>query len=363
MSWTTNTFYEMYNVATGRYVNLAGNHPGGVVENGNAVDLYSRTGSYDQQWCVENNLANGVACRRIMCRQGGAWYTLNRHSGNNSCIVWHVNEIVPEDSALEVNTIDAGKMLVRIHLVFNVSGKKLYLTAVGNALYWRPYTGGDEQLFQFLVPGTTPDPGPDPEPTENVAIYPCKTIDISQRHDTVLPDGTGHHRHNNASAGQYKDYPFDDAGPDTGRSYMYCPCDEMRIEKIYGVGNNGTNTIWLRSTSEVKMPGFSTPQYLVMMVIHPNDDTLSGLYEGQTFKRKEQMFKEGNDGNASGYHFHISCGTGNLVDSGWKQNKNGEWVLTVSGQTIRANQAFYRDASFTSIGSRYGTNGYTFQAL
>ena len=160
MGWVKNTFYEMVNVATGRYMNLSGEHASGVVNNGNAVDLYSRTGSYDQHWCVEYFPYNGATYLRIMCRQGGAWYTLNRHSGNNNCIVWHVNQIVAADSALELFTVDDANKKYRIALA--MTNPMLYLTAVGNQLYWRPYAGNDTQLFQFYSPGT--DPGPDPDP-------------------------------------------------------------------------------------------------------------------------------------------------------------------------------------------------------
>ena len=158
MGWVKNTFYEMVNVATGKYMNLAGEHAGGAVNNGNTVDLYSRTGSYDQHWCVEYFPYNGATYLRIMCRQGGAWYTLNRHSGNNSCIVWHVNQIVAADSALELFTVDDANKKYRIALA--MTNPMLYLTAVGNQLYWRPYAGNDTQLFQFLDPGAAPDPGP-----------------------------------------------------------------------------------------------------------------------------------------------------------------------------------------------------------
>jgi hypothetical protein len=78
----------------------------------------------------------------------------------------------------------------------------------------------------------------------------------------------------------------------------------MVIKRIYTAG---TNTIWLESTTPVKMP--CGTDYVTMMVIHPNDDTLSGLYVGQKFTRKQAMFTEGMDG-ATANHFHISVGTG-----------------------------------------------------
>ena len=193
MGWVKNTFYEMVNVATGRYMNLSGEHASGVVNNGNTVDLYSRTGSYDQHWCVEYFPYNGATYLRIMCRQGGAWYTLNRHSGNNSCIVWHVNQIVAADSALELFTVDDANKKYRIALA--MTNPMLYLTAVGNQLYWRPYAGNDTQLFQFLDPGA----GPVDPPGDKLSLPVAGYNYISQSYnnppghlgiDYTTPEGT-----------------------------------------------------------------------------------------------------------------------------------------------------------------------------
>ena len=73
---------------------------------------------------------------------------------------------------------------------------------------------------------------------------------------------------------------------------MYCPCDSMVVKRVYGL-NGGTNTIRLQSTSKVKMP--CGEDYVTMMVLHPNNDTLSGINAGKTDTRGQQMFKEGND--------------------------------------------------------------------
>ena len=132
---------------------------------------------------------------------------------------------------------------------------------------------------------------------------------------------------------------------------MYCPCDAMEVVRIYGVEEDDkTNTIWLRSTTPVVMP--SGTDYLVMMVIHPDDDQLSPIQEGQIFTRGEPMFCEGSDDpKSTGPHFHISVGKGNKVNGSnwWIKNKNDAWVLYTTGGTIEIQDAFYLDPDFTTV--------------
>jgi hypothetical protein len=134
---------------------------------------------------------------------------------------------------------------------------------------------------------------------------------------------------------------------------MYCPVDEMEIIRIY---TSGVNTIWFRSTSQVQMP--CGKDYLVMMVIHPETVDLNSLSVGQKFTRGQAMIPEGKDG-ADAYHFHISCGKGNISSStGWAENNNGAWVLTSTNGNITASQAFYLDSAFTT--SVLDTDVYSF---
>ena len=179
----------------------------------------------------------------------------------------------------------------------------------------------------------------------NYLTYPMKTMNITQGY-------TGSYSHGNHSSGSPADYPIDDAGADSGRDYVYCPCDEMVVKHIYGVGKSGTNTIWLESTSTVTMP--CGRDYVTMQVIHPNDDTLSGIQEGQKFKRGEKMFLEGNDGNATGYHAHIAVGTGKFTGTGWVQNNKSSWVLQTTGKNLKPEEAFFVDDTFTTVKSAGG---------
>ena len=183
---------------------------------------------------------------------------------------------------------------------------------------------------------------------KNYATYPCKTMRITQKYDGTFSHIT------HSTADDYKDYPIDDDCGSDERSYMYCPCDEMVVWNTYGVGGNGTNTIWLRSTSKVVMP--CGEDYLVMMVMHPEDDDLSKIEKGRIYKRGEAMFREGKDGYATAEHFHISVGTGNgfLRQNGWIENNKGAWVIYPQGKSIRVEEAFFVDTNFTTIKNSAG---------
>lgn len=54
MAYEFNHYYELQNVATGKYVNVLGNHEDGTVKNGETVNLFSRTNNPDQRWALEN---------------------------------------------------------------------------------------------------------------------------------------------------------------------------------------------------------------------------------------------------------------------------------------------------------------------
>ena len=186
---------------------------------------------------------------------------------------------------------------------------------------------------------------------KNYLIYPTKIMSITQNYSDNFS-----HKPNSTGKPIY-DYPIDENCGSTGRDYFYCPCDEITIKRIYGVGSSGANTIWLQSTSKVVFAD-NTEDYCTILVTHPNDDTLKPLKVGQTFKRKEKMFLEGKDGNATGNHFHISVSKGKFVYSGWKKNNLGAWCIT--GKPIKPEEAFFIDREFTTIKK---TNGLTFKTL
>lgn len=180
---------------------------------------------------------------------------------------------------------------------------------------------------------------------KNYCVYPCEILRITQ---TYLGK-TSHYPH---TVGSVRDYPIDEGCKDSGRSWLLCPCDELKIVKIYGVGSGGTNTIWFVSTTPCDFPD-GTKGYLVLLVTHPNDDDLKKLKVGQTFKRGEKICREGTDG-ATANHFHISVGKGKMKGTGWARNSKGKWVLTATGGTFKPEKIFYIDPKITTVVNTLG---------
>ncbi len=174
----------------------------------------------------------------------------------------------------------------------------------------------------------------------NYLIYPCKTMRITQ----VYTGKTSHLPH---TTGNYRDYPIDEGCEDGGKSYIYCPCDEMKVKRIYGVGSSGTNTLWLESTSKVHFADGSE-NYFSMLITHPDDSELKKIKVGQKFKRKEQICREGKDG-ATGNHFHLSAGKGKITGTGWVKNSNGKWVLTTQNGAFKPESLFFIESEFTKV--------------
>ena len=181
--------------------------------------------------------------------------------------------------------------------------------------------------------------------SRNYLIYPCRTMRITQSYK----GRTSHLPH---TTGIPKDYPVDEGCSTAGRDYCYCPCDEMKIKRIYGVGTKGTNTIWLQSTSKVCFADGSE-DYFTMLITHPDDSEIKKLKAGQTFRRKEKICLEGKDG-ASAYHFHFSGGKGKYKDNGWVKNSNGKWVLTTKNGTAKPEKLFFIDTEFTTVKDNKG---------
>lgn len=176
--------------------------------------------------------------------------------------------------------------------------------------------------------------------------YPFKTMRITQTYG----GGTSHYPH---TTGSPKDYPIDEGGKDTGRDPIYAPCN-IKIVRIYGVGNSGTNSIWIQSTEKVTFANGKT-DYMTMQLTHPNDSDLKRLKVGQVIKKRQIICYEGTDG-ATGNHIHISVGMGVMKGNGWTLNSNSKWVLTTSGGTVKPEAAFYIDPNFTKIISSNGLN-------
>ena len=181
----------------------------------------------------------------------------------------------------------------------------------------------------------------------NYLIYPCNTMRITQNYKGK----TSHLPH---TQGTPKDYPIDDGCSDTGKDYIFCPCDSMTVRRIYGVGENGTNTVWLQSDKKVSFAD-GTRDYFTMLIAHPDDKDLKRLYAGQKFNRKEKICREGKDG-ATANHLHISGGKGKIQGNGWVKNTKSKWVLTVTGNTEKPENLFFIDTDFTKVLSVGGLN-------
>ena len=165
--------------------------------------------------------------------------------------------------------------------------------------------------------------------------YPLQYMRITCRYDEA-----SHRKHCINVADGNIDYPIDDGGKDTGRDPIYCPCDEMRVTAIKGVGGSSTNTMWLVSTTPVVTPTFTDIAF--MTLTHSNDSDFSNIKVGDIFKRGDIICYEGTDGTTAN-HIHLTCGRGS--SDNWIQNSNGSWVMV--GDTKRPEDVFYIDRSFT----------------
>ncbi len=175
---------------------------------------------------------------------------------------------------------------------------------------------------------------------KNYLIYPCKTMRITQSY-------TGTTSHLPHTTGTPKDYPIDEGCSDTDRDYIYCPCDEMKVKRIYGVGTSGTNTLWLESTKKVFFAD-GTKGYCTLLITHPDDADLKKLKVGQILTRKQKICREGKDGSTA-YHLHLSAGKGNFKGNGWVQNSKGKYVLTTNKGAAKPESLFFIDEAFTKV--------------
>lgn len=180
---------------------------------------------------------------------------------------------------------------------------------------------------------------------KNYLIYPCKVMRITQNYNGK----TSHYPH---TVGSPKDYPIDEGCKDTGKDPIYCPCDEMVVKRIYGVGTRGVNTLWLESTTKVHFAD-GTRDYFTMLITHPDDVNLKGIAVGKRYKRGDKITLEGKDG-ATANHFHISGGKGKTKGNGWVANSRGKYVLTTTGGTFKPEKLFFIDPKFTKVMSKGG---------
>ena len=304
-----------------------------------------------QKWVIKNSTPS-----YIQPLKGSSFNLyLDRYTGSGAGAGINAHLYTPSDTSL-FDILTASQDSVKI----KVANKKLYLTAYGGTNGNRTgKTAKSEGNVFFAANSNSPTQEWIPvevntsSGNKNYVTYPCSYMKILQNPFALTSGNSNSHYYYSDASANYHDYPIDEACEDKNRSWFYCPCDEMEIKRIYGVGESGkTNTIWLRSTSKVKMP--CGEDYLVLMIMHPEDDDLRTLSVGQRFKRGETIFREGMNGNATGNHFHMSSGKGDLSSNGWKENTNGRWVLTTTNGTIEPQEAFYVDKDFTTENNNGG---------
>lgn len=150
--------------------------------------------------------------------------------------------------------------------------------------------------------------------------------------------------------GTHKDsYAIDDAGKDTGISYLKAPFTGT-IKKIY---EPDANEVWLESSDKVLYPD-GTEDYMTIMFCHSND--VSNLFIGKLIKKGEEFYSEGTKGNATGNHCHIECAKGKFSPPGWHKNKNGYYSID-NGK--KPEECLWIDDSINIINS----HGYQFKKI
>ena len=171
------------------------------------------------------------------------------------------------------------------------------------------------------------------------AIYPFQTMNISQNYNQ------GNHIPHWKDSTNYSDKPWDEAGADSGRDY-FIPQNDFVVEEILGINTNVTNSVRLRSVNKIYIPYKNDADYLYLTLTHMNEDNLGEIRVGQVLKKGMKILREGNDGLATGNHFHITANIGKYY--GLLKNSNGAWCYTYE-KSLLPEEAFYVDHDFTSI--------------
>ena len=174
---------------------------------------------------------------------------------------------------------------------------------------------------------------------KNYLTYPTASMNITQAYG----ESSSHEPY---SSGTPASYPWDEACSGTGKDWFLCPCDEMKLVRIYGVGTSGTNTIFLESTSRVVFAD-ETEDFCSLLIMHSDDSDLKRLKVGQLFSRGEKICQEGSDGFSTGNHFHISAGKGRFRNPTWIQNSKGQWDINTTGGRFKPEQLFFIDEDVT----------------
>ena len=178
------------------------------------------------------------------------------------------------------------------------------------------------------------------------SIYPFDYMRITQNHNQ------GNHIPHWNPFKDYADKPWDEASKDGGRQY-FIPQNNYVIEEIL----IDVRSVRLRTEKEVKIPYQEEPIILYVTLTHMKKETLDRLRVGQVIHKGEKVILEGNEGGASGNHFHCTANIGKYY--GLKHNSNGKWVFCYE-KSLLPDEAFYVDPNFTTI---INANGYNFNEI
>ena len=178
------------------------------------------------------------------------------------------------------------------------------------------------------------------------AIYPFKNINITQNYNQ------GNHNNHWYGSTNYIDKPWDEAGIDKGREY-FVPQNDFIVEEVLGINSNVTNSVRLKSVNKLYLP-IGNYDYLHITLSHMNEDNLKEVKVGDILRKGTMILLEGNDGIATGNHFHITANLGKYY--GFLKNSNGSWCFTYE-KSLLPEEAFYVDSKFNVI---VNTNGSQF---
>lgn len=180
---------------------------------------------------------------------------------------------------------------------------------------------------------------------EDYAVFPMHYVRVTQSWNQ------GNHRQHWDGA-NYKDYPIDIGGMDSGRDFLYATVD-LKVLAISGIGSSSvSNKLFLTSVNKVNTPKWGKVQ-IFLTAVHFEDSDISkyDIKVGKVFKRGEIICAEGKE-TATANHLHVTCGIGTATKS--IKNNNGKYVT--SGDCKKPEEIFFIDNSFNNVMSRGNLN-------
>ena len=126
-------------------------------------------------------------------------------------------------------------------------------------------------------------------------------------------------------------YALDFGGRDTGKDWLFAPCD-LVVKRVYG----NYNAVWFETLTEV-MCADKKARKLIIMLLHIDDADLQslGITPGKVFRQGEKFYREGSAG-AVGNHVHMEVGMAPFTGTGWQKtalkDRRGAYVWKINSQ-------------------------------